>query len=56
MFWKVIGAIIVVWLVLTVVVSIIKGVIWLAVAGIVVFLGVSAYGAIKGGRGQSSLR
>ena len=56
MFWKVIGAIIVLWLVFTVIGVVIKGLFWLAIIGGVLFAGTAAYGAIKGAKGQRSLR
>lgn len=55
MFWKVIGAIVVVWLAVTVIGVIVKGLLWLAVVGAVLFVGTAAYGAIKG-KDQRSLR
>jgi len=56
MFWKVIGAIVVLWLAMTVIGVIIKGLFWLALIGGALFVGTVAYGAIKGGKSQRSLR
>jgi len=42
-----IGILLVVWLVLAILGFVIKGLFWLAVVGIVLFLGTAAYGAIK---------
>lgn len=56
MLWKVIGVIVLVWLAFTVVGVIIKGLFWLAVIGGVLFVGTLAYGALKGGKDQRSLR
>lgn len=55
MLWKVIGVIVVLWLALTVIGAVIKGLFWLAVIGGVLFVATAAYGAIKGGD-QRSLR
>lgn len=55
MFWKIIGAIIVVWLAFTIIGVIVKGLLWLAILGGVLFVGTAAYGAIKG-KDQRSLR
>jgi hypothetical protein len=48
MVWKIVGALIVIWLAFTVLGVLIKGLFWLAVIGGVLFLGTAAYGAIKG--------
>jgi uncharacterized membrane protein len=48
MFWKIVGALIAIWLTFTVLGFVIKGLFWLAVIGGVLFLGTAAYGAIKG--------
>ncbi len=56
MFWKVMGAIVALWLVFTVIGVVIKGLFWLAVAGGLLFVGTAAYGALKGGKEQRSLR
>lgn len=56
MFWKIIAAIVVLWLVFTVVGVVVKGLIWLAIIGGLLFLGTAAYGAIKGGKEQRRLR
>lgn len=42
-----IGILLVVWLVVAVLGFVIKGLFWLAVVGIVLFLGTAAYGAVK---------
>lgn len=56
MLWKVIGVVVVLWLVFTVIGVIVKGLIWLAVIGGLLFVGTVVYGAIKGGKDQRSLR
>lgn len=52
MFWKIVGGLIAVWLVLMVAGSVLgllfKAVLWIAIIGGAVFLGTAAYGAIKG--------
>lgn len=47
MLWKIVGALIVIWLAFTVLGFVIKGLFWLAVIGGVLFVGTAAYGAIK---------
>lgn len=47
MFWKIVGALIVVWLAFTVLGFVIKGLFWLGIIGGVLFLGTSAYTALK---------
>jgi len=48
MFWKIVGTLIVVWLVFSVAGFVIKGLFWLGVIGGALFLGTTAYTAIKG--------
>jgi hypothetical protein len=48
MFWKIVGALILVWLTFTVLGIVIQGLFWLAIIGGVLFLATAAYGAIKG--------
>jgi hypothetical protein len=45
---RIIAALLAIWLLLTVLGAVVKGVFWLAVIGGVLFLGTAAYGAIKG--------
>ncbi|GAA4783002.1 hypothetical protein GCM10023200_15550 [Actinomycetospora chlora] len=42
-----IGILLVIWLVLAILGFVVKGLFWLAVVGIVLFLGTAAYGAVK---------
>lgn len=46
---KIIGILLVVWIALTVLGAVIEGLFWLAIIGVVLFLGTAAYGALKGG-------
>jgi hypothetical protein len=46
---RIIAALLALWLLLSVVGALVKGVFWLAVIGGVLFLGTAAYGALKGG-------
>jgi hypothetical protein len=45
---RIIAVLLAIWLLLTVLGAVIKGVFWLAIIGGVLFLGTAAYGAIKG--------
>ncbi|SFA75985.1 hypothetical protein SAMN05216266_101265 [Amycolatopsis marina] len=56
MFWKIVGALIVIWLAFTVLGFVIEGLFWLAIIGGVLFLGTAAYGAIKGKDDPKRLR
>ncbi|WP_370945559.1 hypothetical protein AB5J62_41665 [Amycolatopsis sp. cg5] len=56
MFWKIVGALIVIWLAFTVLGFVIKGLFWLAIIGGVLFLGTAAYGAIKGGKDPKRIK
>ncbi len=56
MFWKILGAIVVIWLALSVITAIVKGVVWLALIAGLVFVVGAAYGRIKSGNGQRTLR
>jgi uncharacterized membrane protein len=56
MFWKIVGALIVIWLAFTVLGFVIKGLFWLAVIGGVLFLGTTAYGAITGKNDPKRIR
>jgi hypothetical protein len=51
--WRIIGVLLVAWLVVSVLGALLEGLFWLAVAGGVLFLGTAAYGAIKGGKRTS---
>ena len=42
-----IGILLVIWLVLAILVFLVKGLFWLAIIGIVLFLATGAYGAVK---------
>ena len=42
-----IGLLLVIWLVLAILGFVIKGLFWLAIVGILLFLGTAAYGAVK---------
>ncbi len=44
---RVLGVLLVIWLVFVVVGFVVKSLLWLAIVGIVLFLGTAAYGAIK---------
>ncbi|CCH35491.1 hypothetical protein ABZ816_12880 [Actinosynnema sp. NPDC047251] len=44
------------WLVLTLVGAVVKGLVWLAVIGGVLFLATAAYGAIKSGSGRKGIK
>ncbi len=46
--WAIIGVLLVVWLLLTILGAVLKGLFWLAIVGGVLFLGTVAYGAIRG--------
>lgn len=56
MFWKIVGALIAIWLAFTVLGFVIKGLFWLAIIGGVLFVGTAAYGAIKGKGDTKRLR
>jgi hypothetical protein len=45
--WAVIGVLLLIWLVVTVLGALLKGLFWLAVIGGLLFVGTAAYGAIK---------
>lgn len=47
MFWKIVGALLVIWLAVTVLGFVVKSLFWLAAIGGLMFLGTAAYGAIK---------
>jgi uncharacterized membrane protein len=49
MILKVAGALLIIWLAFSVIGFLVKGLLWLAVIGVVLFLGTAAYAAIKGG-------
>lgn len=55
MFWKIVGTLIVIWLAFTLFGFLIKGLFWLGVIGGVLFLGTTAYTALKGKGGQKRL-
>ena len=48
MLWKIVGALVVLWLVVTVIGFVIQSLLWLAFAGLVLAAGTVAYGAVKG--------
>lgn len=54
MLWKIIGALIVLWLVVAVVGFVVKALLWLGFVGLVLAAGTVAYGAVKG-RGRKGL-
>lgn len=54
MLWKIIGALIVLWLVVTVVGFVVKSLLWLGFVGLVLAAGTVVYGAVKG-RGRKGL-
>ncbi|PRY32669.1 hypothetical protein [Umezawaea tangerina] len=45
---RIIAVLLAIWLALTILGAVVKGLVWLAVIGGVLFLGTAAYGAIKG--------
>jgi hypothetical protein len=45
---RIIAVLLAIWLLLTVLGAVLKGLLWLAVIGGVLFIGTAAYGAIKG--------
>lgn len=60
MFWKIVGALILVWVAFMVIGSVVgflfKAVVWIAIIGGAVFLGTAAYGAIKNRKEPKRLR
>lgn len=54
MLWKIIGALIVLWLVVTVIGFVVKSLLWLGFVGLVLAAGTVVYGAVKG-RGRKGL-
>lgn len=54
MLWKILGALLVLWLVVAVVGFVVKSLLWLAFVGLVLGAGTVAYGAVKG-RNQNGL-
>ncbi|SER36367.1 MULTISPECIES: hypothetical protein [Lentzea] len=48
--WAIIGWLVAIWIVLTVVGAVVKGLFWLAVIGGLLLAGTAAYGAIKSKR------
>lgn len=48
MLWKILGALVVLWLVVSVIGFVVKSLLWLAVVGLVLAAGTVVYGAIKG--------
>lgn len=48
MLWKILGALVVLWLVVSVIGFVIKSLLWLAVVGLVLAAGTVVYGAVKG--------
>lgn len=53
---KVIGILLIVWLALTVLGAVLKGLFWLAVVGAVLFVATAAYGALRRGHDRNQLR
>jgi hypothetical protein len=53
---KVIGILLVVWLVLAIIGAVIKGLFWLTVIGAVLFVGTAAFGYLKRRSSRGSLR
>lgn len=45
--WGLIGVLLLAWLVLSILGAVIKGLFWLTIIGVVLFLATAAYGAIK---------
>jgi len=45
---RIIAVLLAIWLALTILGAVVKGIFWLAIVGGVLFLGTAAYGAIKG--------
>ncbi|MCA0146678.1 hypothetical protein [Blastococcus sp. LR1] len=45
--WRLIGLLLVVWLVVTVIGAVVKGLFWLAVVGVLFFAGTAAIGWVK---------
>lgn len=56
MFLKILGGLVVIWLAFTVLGFVIKGLFWLGLIGVVLFLGTSAYTAIKSRRSPKRLK
>ncbi len=54
MLWKIIGALLVLWIAVSVIGFVVKSLVWLAVVGLVLAAGTAVYGAVKG-RSQKSL-
>jgi uncharacterized membrane protein len=55
MFWKIVGTLIVIWLLFAVLGFLIKGLFWLVIIGGVLFVGTAAYAAFKGNNGNKQL-
>jgi len=55
MFWKIIGALIGIWLLVSLAGFLLKGLFWLGVIGGVLFLGTTAYTALKGKENRKRL-
>jgi len=45
---RIIAVLLAIWLALTILGAVVKGIFWLAIVGGVLFLGTAAYGAVKG--------
>ncbi|GAA5124471.1 hypothetical protein [Haloechinothrix salitolerans] len=56
MFWKIVGVLIALWLAVTVIGFVLKGLFWLGVIGGVAFLATAAYSAIKGSDSRKQIR
>ncbi|WP_034275722.1 hypothetical protein [Haloechinothrix halophila] len=56
MFWKIVGGLIALWLAITVIGFVLKGLFWLGVIGGVAFLATAAYSAIKGSENRKQIR
>lgn len=46
---KIIGVLLIVWIAISVLGAVVKGLFWLTIVGVVLFVGTAAYGALKGG-------
>ncbi len=53
---KVIGVLLIVWLVLAIIGAVIKGLFWLTVIAVVLFVGTAAFGYLKQRSSRGSLR
>jgi hypothetical protein len=56
MFWKIVGALLTIWLAFTVLGFVVHALFWVAVIGGVLFLGTAAVGALKGKNDPKRIR